>query len=246
MKTNAKHPAKFSEVIIDRINLAIDEAGWPERILDPFAGTGRVHQLTQSWTCGVEIEPEWAALTPNTIVANTLHLPFADQTFDGMVTSPVYGNRYSDSHNARDKSERRSYTHDMGRKLHPDNSGVLPWGNKYRAFHEQAWTECLRVLKSGALIFLNVSDFYKTVKKERVRQEVSGWHLIWFLEHGCRLLNTDHVYTRRMRNGANRHRVECEYVFTFRYLPAQQEDRHDRSDVLSFPPLGFLADGLDT
>jgi tRNA G10 N-methylase Trm11 len=92
-----------------------------ERVLDPFAGTGRIHEL-ENWTVGVEIEPEWATMRDGTIVANALNLPFRDASFDAVVTSPTYGNRLADHHDARDSSRRHSYKHDLGRDLHSENS----------------------------------------------------------------------------------------------------------------------------
>lgn len=243
---NIKHPAKFSDVVVERIALLIDEFGWPERILDPFAGVGRVHRLTQGWTCGVELEPEWAANTPNTLVADALHLPFPDASFDSLVTSPCYGNRYADHHNAKDPSERRSYTHDMGRPLHPANAGVLYWGDKYRAFHEQAWTECLRVLEPKAKIYLNTSNHYKTIKGVLQEQLVTEWHLNWFMTHGCRILDIDRVHTRRMRKGANRNnRAAYENIMVFQAPDSQEKLSRDQANVLQFPPVGFLLDGVD-
>lgn len=46
-----------------------------------------------------------------TIVGNALYLPFRDRAFDGIVTSPCYGNRMADHHDARDDSKRNTYTH---------------------------------------------------------------------------------------------------------------------------------------
>jgi SAM-dependent methyltransferase len=225
-----KHPAKFSEPILEKIAEMIDDYGWPERILDPFAGIGRVHQLTAAATFGVEIEPEWAAVHPRrNTVANALHLPFADNTFDGLVSSPCYGNRFSDHHMARDKSERRSYSHDMraatgdpSRLLHRDNAGTMRWGDDYRSFHDRARTECLRTLKPGALVVINVSNFYRLVAGEDQEQLVTEWHFSWFMRNHCDVLDFDCVTTQRMRKGANREkRVAHENVFALRYSPPE-------------------------
>lgn len=108
------HPAKFSTAITNRIDeivageaLRLDR---PLRILDPFAGVGRVHLLAEAphsfgrhETVGVELEPEWAANDPRTIVGDATALPFAADSFDVLVTSPCYGNRMKDSHNARER-----------------------------------------------------------------------------------------------------------------------------------------------
>lgn len=221
-----KHPAKFSEPVLDRIGEVFEGYGWPRRILDPFAGTGRIHGViddTPDWyidyvpfTVGVEIEPEWAAMHSRTIVASALTMPFPDGTFDGLCTSPCYGSRMADSHNAQDGSVRYSYTHTIGRKLHRENSGQLQWGDAYRQFHQVAWAECLRVLQPGALIVVNVSNHIRA----GVEQRVTEWHLNWFLANDCQVVDLERVSTTRLRHGANRDaRARYENVFVVRYMP---------------------------
>lgn len=96
---------------------------WTYRVLDPFAGVGGIHQLADPTskglgilhaqgritasryvrTTGVELEPAWAAAHPDTIVGNVLHLSaIAVEPFDALVTSPCYGNRMADAHEAKD------------------------------------------------------------------------------------------------------------------------------------------------
>lgn len=229
-----KHPARFSDSVLVKIADLLDDWGWPNRVLDPFAGTGRVHELTApAFSVGVELEPEWSQVHPRNIVANTLHLPFPAATFDAMITSPTFGNRFADHHNARDGSVRRSYKHDLGRDPHPDSSCTLHWGEGYRGFHDRAWTECLRVLKHesatgpGALVVVNVSNFIR----KGVEQLVSEWHLNWFMDHGCQVIDIDTVPTPRMRYGANREaRVPHENVFVLRYVaPIVNEDEEEHS-----------------
>lgn len=237
------HPAKFSEPILDKIVEFLDDWGWPARILDPFAGTGRVHQLPEvavrsaypelkpdeTFTVGVELEPEWAATTPGTIVANTLRLPFPAGAFDGMVTSPCYGNRLADHHNAQDGSRRYSYRHVLGRPLHEDNSGQMQWGDRYREFHRQAWNECLRVLRPDSIIVLNTSNHVRGGEE----QYVTEFHLQHFLDHGCAVLDLDVVNTRRLRHGANRDvRPRYENVFALRYVaPVYTPDEPEEEDI---------------
>lgn len=214
-----KHPAKFSDPVLERIEDLLDLHGWPTRIIDPFAGTGKVHRLAQGRdieVVGVEIEPEWAEQHPHTIVGDALDLDFPDDSFDGLVSSPCYGNRYADHHNARDSSVRRSYTHDIGRQLHPHNAGSLQWGDGYRYFHDIAWAESLRVLEPGALIVINISNHIRG----GVEQLVTEWHLNWFTAHECQIVDLDRINTARMRYGANREvRARYENVFIVRYQP---------------------------
>jgi SAM-dependent methyltransferase len=213
--TGVSHPAVFSKPILPTIGQLLEQDHrW---ILDPFAGVGRVHELSAhvAWpieTVGVEIEPEWAALRQRTIVGNALELPFASDVFDAVVTSPTYGNRLADSHKARDGSVRRSYTHDLGRTLAEDNSGDLHWGAKYRDFHRQAWREARRVLRNDGRFILNISDH---IRKGQ-RQYVSSWHCETLLGMGFRLVNTTNVQTQRLRAGTNASvRVRSELILAF-------------------------------
>lgn len=205
-----KHPAKFSDPILDQIEQLLVQNGV---ILDPFAGTGKIHLLCtpSRHTIGVEIEPEWATLHPQTIVGNALQLPFHDNTFDAIVTSPVYGNRMSDHHNAKDGSVRHTYRHTLGRQLHPDNSGQLQWGNKYKTFHQQAWKETTRVLKPGGQFILNISDH---IRKGEI-QPVTNWHLNELQNtHGLQLKDHRTVPTKRNRMGSHRDlRVTHEHLY---------------------------------
>lgn len=177
------HPAKFSEPLLEVLDRLVRaeqrRLGRPVRVLDPFAGVGRVHQLALNdgriRTVGIEIEPEWAAAHRRTICANSLvwmaHLP-PELAFDIIVTSPTYGNRLADSHDAQDGSTRHSYTHDLGRKLTPGNSGAMPWGERYFRFHGLAYACMHHALRPGGLALVNVSDFYRA----KALVQASLWH----------------------------------------------------------------------
>ena len=128
-----KHPAKFTDSILDAIK-PILLPHWV--ILDPFGGTGKLKEIAPNAIIN-EIEFEWVAMGKPASVINgdALSLPFANDTFDAIVTSPTYSNRMADSHNAKDGSKRNTYRHTLGRALHSNNSGQLQWGDNYRNKH---------------------------------------------------------------------------------------------------------------
>jgi hypothetical protein len=121
MRTQAPHPAKFNDAVLEEIAFWLPEG---TLTLDPFGGVGKLKEISKITAVRVEIEKDWA----DNVCADALHLPFRDATFDAVATSPVYGNRMSDHHNARDKSKRHTYKHYIGHDLHPHNAGQLQWG----------------------------------------------------------------------------------------------------------------------
>ena len=169
-----KHPAVYTDIfipifagILSRPNII--------HVFDPFAGTGKIFELNKMNPYiqieAIEIEPEFI-IDKRVKVGNALNNGFPDGKFDAIVTSPTYVNRMADSFEAKDSSHRMTYRHRLGRKLHPQNSGQLQWGEEYRDFHEKAWQETRRVLRSGGLFVLNVKDHIRSGKV----QEVSNWH----------------------------------------------------------------------
>lgn len=213
-----RHPARFSAPLLPV--LAAQLRPEDRLILDPFAGTGLIHELAEPGrrlTVGVELEPEWAALHPDTICADSLALldqwAATGRRFDAIVTSPTYGNRMADHHNARDTSKRNTYRHALGRPLTPGNSGGLQWGADYQAFHVRAWQLVYNVLRPGGRFVLNVKDHIR----QGQQVNVVAWHERTLVEDvGFTYTHFEQVTLPGNGFGQNgQTRVPYEWVLTF-------------------------------
>lgn len=208
-----RHPARYTPRLLP---VFADLLAGCRRVLDPFGGTGRVFELERllpgCTVDAVEIEPEWCAWHPRTTLGNALALPWPAATFDGICTSPCYGNRMADHHEARDASRRNTYTHALGRPLHPDNAGALQWGDAYRDFHQRAWREAVRVLEPNGRFALNVKDHIRA----GARQQVTAWHVDVLAGLGLALTDRREIACPGQRCGANGDlRIEHESVLLF-------------------------------
>ena len=203
------HPARYTPVILDAMDDVMPTRGW---FLDPYGGTGRIHQLRDRHpgrnTVAVEIEPEWAAMHPRTICADSSRLPFRRRKrFDMIATSPDYGNRMADGYDGRDGSKRTTYRLSLGRPLTAGNGAAYQFGPGYQALHTRVMTECVRYLrhrKTDALertprMLLNMSNHIRA----GVEVDVVGWWLEMLAELGLTELDRVHIPTPRMRHGAN-------------------------------------------
>jgi tRNA G10 N-methylase Trm11 len=207
----AKHPAKFSKPVLELAEQIIPR---DVLVLDPFAGTGLIHTLEGRTTIGNELEIEWASMRQPTIVGDATRLAFRSGSVRWLFTSPTYGNRFSDHHNASDGSLRHSYTHTLGRKLTDRNTGAMPWGKEYRTMHILAWFEAHRVMARRGRFVLNVSNFIKNFEEV----DVVGWHLLVLEGIGFRKIGVYEVKTRRMKQGSKKTRklrVAHEYIIVF-------------------------------
>lgn len=215
----APHPAKYSKPILELLDRVVP-AGW---ILDPFAGVGRCFALERTgrdWrkVIGIEIEKEWITNHPHHRLGDATHLNawFGPEVFDSVCTSPVYGNRLSDHHEAKDESLRHTYRHYLGRPLSDNNAGqVYAWSPTYWDLHSKVWSHCWTVLKPEGMLFLNTKNFVR--KGEIV--DVTGGHRELLKTLGYAYICEYFVECPGQRHGANRDlRVTHENVSVYRKI----------------------------
>ena len=212
------HPARYPQEVLDVFRDELEGVTGP--VLDPFAGTGRIHLLGRDDTIGVEIEPEWARLHPRTVHGDATDLPFEDASFGAVATSPCYGNRMADRYDGRDGSRRHTYRIALGRPLSDGSAAGLQWGASYRDLHQRAWRETHRVLRPGGIILVNVADHIR----RGVRQPVTAFHWEALQQTGFEPVRVRHVATRGMRHGRNRElRTDGELVLVLRKPTTSEE-----------------------
>ena len=211
-----RHPAKFSDSILDIINTNVDLYSLRnKKILDPFGGVGKIKNILPDTVC-IDIEYEWAKEAGG-VQANSLDLPFSHDTFDGVITSPSYANRMADHFECKDGGRGRiTYRHYLGKPLHKSNTGRMQWGNDYRGIHTFIYIECWRVMKSNAIIIVNVSNHIRNGKEI----DVCKFHKETISGIGFEFLHEEHVETPRMRYGANNKvRANNEVIYVMKKVP---------------------------
>lgn len=158
-------------------------------VLDPFAGTGMtlraIGRRLNLQVVGVEIVPEYIEAPDVVIVGDATALPFGDESFGAVVSSPVYGNGMNDYFHASDNSERNTYIHQLRKKLN-DPSYEFGESNtaryhfdsaQYRDLHIAAWTEAVRCLERGGRFVLNTKNCADRKRSSKVASSpVTAWH----------------------------------------------------------------------
>lgn len=209
--SGTRHPAAYSPEILEVLRQELGPVTGP--VLDPFAGTGRIHGLGRDDTIGIEIEPEWANLHPRTLTGDATELAFPDETFGAVATSPCYGNRMADLYDGRDGSRRYTYRIALGRLPSANSAAALQWGEAYRELHRDAWEEAWRVLRPGGVILVNVADHIRRGQ----RQPVTAFHWEALQRTGFTPLRIHRIPTPGMRHGANRElRTDGEMLLVLR------------------------------
>jgi hypothetical protein len=197
-----KHPAKYTNSFIPIFYSILKDC---KKILDPFAGTGKIAEIKNHGFSGTvycnEIEKEWIgnSLVDFFINCDSSKMPYSNSFFDGICTSPTYGNRMADHFDSKDNSHRVTYRHYLGKELNKNNTGRMQWGNKYKQVHIDVYNECFRVLKNSGLMVVNCANH---IRNGNVVDVVS-WHK-WALKNvGFRFVGEMIIDTKRMGFGKN-------------------------------------------
>lgn len=215
-----RHPATYSEQFLP---IFAEKLRGCARVLDPFAGTGKIAKIKDYGFTGEvwanEIEKEW--LEPNVFNADVcvfedaefLHCP--NNFFDAICTSPTYGNRMADHHNAKDGSKRNTYTHCMGRELDTENTGRMQWGKAYQQKHERIYKHLVDMLRDNGLFVLNISNHIRQGQEI----DVTSFHKDVLQKNGLTLIEQIAVPVKRLKFGANSDkRVSNEYILIFKKI----------------------------
>lgn len=249
-----KHPAKFSAPVLETLRHLVrreTQRIYPAlpntvRAIDTFAGIGGVHALDDLvLTIGVELQPRWAACHRRTYVGDATRLPRGWRGKFGLwITSPCYGNRYRDHHQAKDACKRCDGDGVIPRSLVLD-AGTDPCdrcggsGLSVRRSYTHDYGEPLEDGNAGVMRFgtdayaeLHLAAYAEAfgalqpgggallnvsdfVENKAVVDAVS-WHRYALVQAGFQLRQTVPVTTRRMKYGANRERVAHEVVLVAR------------------------------
>ena len=212
------HPAKFTDAFFEVFSEMLNGCS---SVFDPFAGTGKIGKLKQYGFTGEiyanEIEPEW--LSPNEHMCDVLtfcdaeFLDYPESHFDAICTSPTYGNRMADHHNAKDRSKRNTYTHCLGHQLAQGNTGKMQWGQEYREKHERVYRHIAKMVKPGGKFVLNIKNHIR----RGVEIDVVAFHEATLKNCGFEMIDKRAIETPSLKYGANADkRLPIEYIILFR------------------------------
>lgn len=246
-RAKVRHPAPFSQKVLAAVQNDMIARGLPHstRVLDPFAGIGRIHVLPFR-TTGIELEGEWAEQASDwgegeVIVGDSLAwMETTRRRFGAVVTSPTYSNRMADHHEAKDKCkvclgdgkvERAggmvvcASCRGSGlsrRRSYRHDLGRMPSEGSSATMHwGGAYRDFHRRAWAGVWRALEPGGLFYLNVSDHIRGgrrvRVADWHRKTVEHLGFARLRTIRVATPRLRDGANRDaRAGSELVYVFR------------------------------
>jgi len=215
-----RHPAKYTDSFIAVFARLLNNQ---KRVLDPFAGTGKIGLIKNYGYCGEiyanEIESEWLESNLYNVdhicFEDAEHLSFPQGFFDAICTSPTYGNRMADHHNAKDGTKRNTYTHCIGRPLTDGNTGKMQWGVEYMEKHERIYKNLASFVRAGGLFVLNIKNHIRRGKEI----DVKAFHEKTLSMCGFQKVDEMYIKTNSLRYGANADkRTDGEFIIVFKKL----------------------------
>jgi tRNA G10 N-methylase Trm11 len=216
-----RHPAKYTDKFIP---IFADLLKGKKKIIDPMAGTGKIGKIKECGFQGIvyanDLEFEWIVQAKDNncdvfSMYDAAKMRYNDKEFDGICTSPTYGNRMADSHIAKDNSKRNTYTHTLGRMLHDENTGKMQWGEKYKNKHIEIYKEFHRVLSDDGIVIINIKDH---IRKGKIIN-VSDFHKSTLESIGFVLIDSIEVPVNSLGFGANGSvRLPYENIYVFRKM----------------------------
>lgn len=250
MSTKIKHPAQFTPAVVDVMVKVLDQHDVTGLAIDPFAGPGMsLHRFANPdrKIVGIEIEPPWVTAPEVKQGDATVMKGVRRNSVSAFLSSWVYGNRFSDSHNAQERCReckgtgkigrkkcskcengrrnhtRRGYTHDI-REQTGDETYALHENNAGRMhFRSEQYKDLHRKHAALALEKAKPGGIYVLNVSDFVERgqivHAATWHLNTMQAAGWLWIDAYAIATPRMRYGANNQlRPENEWVFVFRKM----------------------------
>lgn len=223
VRRSAITPAAYSKELIEPIAAAYERNSVLEGgvLLDPFGGTGHRFAQIAERLCmdpvAIEIEPGYVQAQQTHICVRTgdsRHLPFADGSVTGAVTSPAYPNGISDAFRSNEGSKRHTYVHRLREWLGDDyelqegNAGGMSPRRSPKALeafydvHRAVWAEVHRVLRPRGIFVVNTKDPVKVPFRQDTEAQL--------IEAGFIVVEVIQVETRGLNHGRN---AEKKYGF---------------------------------
>lgn len=213
--TADKHPAPFTESIIERLEDLIPRYVPDDRIIhDPFGGEGvRLGRLCDNlgYTfSGTDLE-NWLGGDPRVVEGDATYAWSYPTVPYAIITSPTYNNGCNDHFEPKDDSKRLTYRVRAGHELHPNNTGRWS-GRGSKKGEAEYWRLTRRVVTNWPDIALvNVKDSVRSTWEGGIYPLVRLWTEL--LEEFGYDVSSEEVACPGWRFGSNsQERLDTEFI----------------------------------